>query len=156
MSRGWVSGGRTLAAMAALLACSLALAAATETATDTSASADSSASDAESTKGIQCYRCGITDECPHPWVKDNITTVECGKSCMKFDGYTKDDKRLILMDCGYFETDGCIREANFQDSATGSICHCMDGDECNAAGEVKSTMMTLTLAVTFVGVVTFW
>jgi hypothetical protein len=29
-------------------------------------------------------------------------------SCFKFDGYASDGKRIMMRDCGYFNTDDCV------------------------------------------------
>ena len=36
-------------------------------------------------------------------------TIKCKKSCMKFDGWTTDQqKRVIVRDCGYYSTTECF------------------------------------------------
>ena len=111
------------------------------------ASAPESTAAPESTE-IKCFRCGINDKCQHPF-EGNATEVLCEKSCFKFDGYATDGKRVLMRDCGYFETTGCLEEANFEhDSAIGTICHCKDGDNCNPAPSLHNASSTL-VAVLF-------
>ena len=64
-------------------------------------------------------------------------TIKCETSCMKFDGYTPTGKRVIMRDCGYFDTEECVYDVDFEDgTATGTICHCKEGN-CNHAAEAS-------------------
>ena len=62
--------------------------------------------------------------------------IKCEVSCFKFDGYANDGKRILMRDCGYFDTDECVSGQNFEDgTAVGTICHCK-GHTCNGATTV--------------------
>ena len=38
----------------------------------------------------------------------NLLKFQCDKSCVKFDGYAKDGKRIVVRNCGYFTANECI------------------------------------------------
>ena len=76
--------------------------------------------------------------------------IKCEVSCFKFDGYASDGKRILMRDCGYFDTDECVSGQNFEDgTAVGTICHCK-GNVCNGATKTTSSIflaMTAAIAV---------
>ena len=51
---------------------------------------------------MDCYYCGIKDNCELPFDTDDGKIIKCDKSCVKFDGYAKDGKRIVVRNCGYF------------------------------------------------------
>ena len=73
--------------------------------------------------------------------------IKCEVSCFKFDGYASDGKRILMRDCGYFDTDECVGGQNFEDgTAVGTICHCK-GNVCNGATEAKSSIFFLATTI---------
>ena len=85
-------------------------------------------------KSKTCYYCGIEKPCPFAFdsEKESVRTIECEKSCLKFDGYTERGKRVIIRDCGYYLATEC-GPGEYEDSADGTVCHCLDGDKCNGS-----------------------
>ena len=83
-----------------------------------------------------CYYCGFENPCPLDFAKDeeSVRVIKCTKSCLKFDGWTLDgSKRVLVRDCGYFSTTECrTGPLDRRQTATGSICHCVT-DRCNSA-----------------------
>ena len=51
---------------------------------------------------VNCYYCGIKDNCELPYDTDDGKIIKCDKSCVKFDGYARDGKRIVVRNCGYF------------------------------------------------------
>ena len=51
---------------------------------------------------VNCYYCGIKDNCELPFDTDDGKIIKCDKSCVKFDGYARDGKRIVVRNCGYF------------------------------------------------------
>ena len=95
---------------------------------------------------LQCYYCGITDNCRIPYAtepKNGAKNITCDKSCVKFDGIARDGKRVIVRNCGYFKADECIEGAYFEDPDTiGTICHCLT-DKCNHGDFTKLNILLL-------------
>ena len=60
-----------------------------------------------------------------------MQNITCEKSCMTFDGYTEDDHRIIVRDCGYFVSNECKDNQWYEGVAKGRICHCKGKDMCN-------------------------
>ena len=82
---------------------------------------------------MDCYYCGIKDNCELPFDTDDGKIIKCDKSCVKFDGYAKDGKRIVVRNCGYFTADECIDGIYYEDEDTiGTTCHCLQ-DKCNSA-----------------------
>jgi hypothetical protein len=82
---------------------------------------------------VDCYYCGIEDNCELPFDKDNGKIIKCEKACIKFDGYAKDGKRIVVRNCGYFTGDECLDGIYYEDEDTiGTTCHCHQ-DKCNSA-----------------------
>lgn len=72
--------------------------------------------------------------------------IKCEVSCFKFDGYASDGKRILMRDCGYFDTDECVSGQNFEDgTAVGTICHCK-GNVCNGATKTAGSIFLGTTA----------
>ncbi len=45
-------------------------------------------------------------ECPLPWNEEGTDKLNCSSgSCMKFDGWASDGKRVMMRDCGFFSAD---------------------------------------------------
>lgn len=78
-----------------------------------------------------------------------LAIVRCPLSCFFFDGYAFDGRRIIMRDCGYFNTDDCVEDAELEgDELTiGTICHCK-GDLCN--GAIRHHFGALALILTLV------
>ena len=89
---------------------------------------------------LQCYYCGITDNCRIPYdvtPESGAKNISCDKSCVKFDGTARDGKRVIVRNCGYFKANECVEGAYFEDPDTiGTICHCLE-DKCNHSDYMK-------------------
>ena len=82
---------------------------------------------------VDCYYCGIKDNCELPFDTDDGKIIKCDKSCVKFDGYAKDGKRIVVRNCGYFTADECIDGIYYEDEDTiGTTCHCLQ-DKCNSS-----------------------
>lgn len=98
------------------------------------ARAPSSTSDGNDEDRIQCYYCGVGKKCQPNFDPSTTRTIHCDKSCMKFDGYNDIGKRVIVRDCGYFSAENeCRTDDSYEGVAKGTVCHCKDGDLCNAA-----------------------
>ena len=95
---------------------------------------------------LQCYYCGITDNCRIPYTteaENGAKNITCDKSCVKFDGIARDGKRVIVRNCGYFKADECVEGAYFEDPDTiGTICHCLT-DKCNHSDFLKLNILLL-------------
>jgi len=78
-----------------------------------------------------CYYCGVRELCDFHFHKDDVRNITCEKSCMTFNGYTDDGKRIIVRDCGYFVSNECKDNQDYEGVAVGRICHCKDSDFCN-------------------------
>ena len=73
--------------------------------------------------------------------------IKCEVSCFKFDGYASDGKRILMRDCGYFDTDECVSGQNFEDgTAVGTICHCKE-NRCNGAANAMSSVFLVATAM---------
>ena len=105
---------------------------------------------------VDCYYCGIEDNCEFhtfcdcatplkkinlhltfycelPFDKYNGKIIKCEKACVKFDGYAKDGKRIVVRNCGYFTGDECLDGIYYEDEDTvGATCHCHQ-DKYNSA-----------------------
>ena len=86
-----------------------------------------------------------------------MQNITCEKSCMTFDGYTEDDHRIIVRDCGYFVSNECKDNQWYEGVAKGRICHCKGKDMCNHgsqssffANEFLCIPLSLLLANLFV------
>ena len=99
----------------------------------------------ESYADVNCYYCGIADNCEIPYYKDEGALIKCDKSCLKFDGYARDGKRIVVRNCGYFYADECVEGSFFEDETTiGTICHCLE-DSCNLA--TQSCQVTFVIFI---------
>lgn len=88
-------------------------------------------------------------ECPLPWDESKVGTVNCTTTtCMKFDGWASDGKRIMMRDCGFFTADECRDEETINGVETkGNLCHCT-GAHCNTAAKPKSgAILALVLLV---------
>merc|ERR1719270_112260 len=95
---------------------------------------------------MDCYYCGIKDNCELPFDKDDGKIIKCDKSCVKFDGFAKDGKRIVVRNCGYFTADECIDGIYYEDEDTiGTTCHCLQ-DKCNSA--ISSNVSWLLIIMT--------
>jgi hypothetical protein len=97
----------------------------------------------------KCHYCGITNNCPLPYdVEDEDNKfIMCDKSCLKFDGFAMDGKRVLVRTCGYFVSDECVDGQFFEDSGTvGNICHCLE-DKCNLATKITSMFLSTVTAL---------
>ena len=77
-----------------------------------------------------CYYCGVRDLCDYQFQKDLMRNITCEKSCMTFNGYTEDGHRILVRDCGYFVSDECKDNQEYEGVATGRVCHCKES-KCN-------------------------
>jgi len=95
-----------------------------------------------------CYYCGFESPCPLNFAKDesSVRTIKCKKSCMKFDGWTTDQqKRVIVRDCGYYSTTECFNgKLDSRGTAEGSVCHCTT-EKCNPGNRLKVEWLTTVL-----------
>ena len=97
---------------------------------------------------VMCWSCGPGKECPLPWAEEGTLRLNCTSgSCMKFDGWTeKDNKRVVMRDCGYFKAEECSEEEFLMDGVTpGRLCHCM-ADDCNGVNDVKASFTFVLMA----------
>ena len=78
-----------------------------------------------------CYYCGVRELCDFQFNKEGMRNISCEKSCMIFNGYTDDGTRIIVRDCGYFVSNECKDNQDYEGVATGRICHCKDANFCN-------------------------
>ena len=63
---------------------------------------------------IDCHYCGIKELCPLPYSEKKIETVNCEKSCMKFDGNSQvDNKRVLVRDCGEEDINLCSKNSTW-------------------------------------------
>merc|ERR1719468_639282 len=81
--------------------------------------------------------------CDLPYDSHHILQWFQDQSCLKFDGYDKTGKRVIVRDCGVFEADESTEDEQYLNTeARGSLCHCMS-EECNSATTITSSLTTL-------------
>ena len=78
---------------------------------------------------VDCYYC---DNCELPFDKDNGKIIKCEKACLKFDGYAKDGKRIVVRNCGFLTGDECLDGISKYEDTIGTTCHCQQ-DKCNSA-----------------------
>ena len=63
---------------------------------------------------IDCHYCGIKELCPLPYTEKETQTVNCEKSCMKFDGNSLvDNKRVLVRDCGEEDINLCSKNSTW-------------------------------------------
>ena len=86
---------------------------------------------------VDCYECGIKDDCVLPFDINNGKIIKCDKSCVKYDGYAKDGERKVVRSCGYYTVDKCIDGIRYEDKYNGTTCHCQK-DKCNSAPVVNN------------------
>lgn len=92
---------------------------------------------------LTCAYCGVDKFCPVPFDETTVSKIKCEKSCMKFDGYTSDDYRLIVRSCGYFDADECVPNSDYEHgTANGVACQCKS-DMCNSAYKLKYNMIII-------------
>jgi hypothetical protein len=98
---------------------------------------------------------------PLPYVDANrpetdetvVAKKTCAKSCLKFDGYAPDGKRVLIRDCGApsIDKNECTEKVEFF-GATGQMCYCNAGN-CNgakrtaASGTAVVAMATATVLI---------
>lgn len=102
-----------------------------------------------------CYYCGVRELCDYQFHKEDMRNITCEKSCMTFNGYTDDGHRILVRDCGYFVSNECKDNQEYEGVAKGRICHCKDEDFCNhgdtiALGYKHITISLITFLITFV------
>ena len=56
---------------------------------------------------IECHSCGIRKLCSLPYEPTKAEWITCPVSCMKFDGYAADGKRILYRGCGDIDTNIC-------------------------------------------------
>ena len=96
-----------------------------------------------------CYYCGVRELCDYDFHKEDMRNITCDKSCLTFDGYTNDNKRIIVRDCGYFVANECKDNQLYEGGvAKGRVCHCKDKDFCNH-GSNPQMLTTEVLLVSF-------
>ena len=78
-----------------------------------------------------CYYCGVRELCDYQFHKEDMRNITCDKSCMTFNGYTEGGHRILVRDCGYFVSNECKDNQEYEGVAVGRICHCKDEDFCN-------------------------
>ena len=115
----------------------------------------------EASAEIQCHYCGLEKLCPLPYTEKNIkSTVDdddnqeirmnrktCPKSCIKFDGFADDGKRVLVRDCSAdnLDTNECKTDQEFF-GAKGTLCYC-NAENCNGADPGVRPGKTLLLAL---------
>lgn len=84
---------------------------------------------------IDCYYCGYLELCELPYKadSDDVDHITCPDSCMKFDGYAEDGKRVLARGCApeTLETNVCVPDFDYH-GAKGEICQC-NAAKCNGA-----------------------
>ena len=103
-------------------------------------------------ESLNCAYCGLEKFCPVPFDKSSVSTIQCEKSCMKFDGFTTDNYRLIVRSCGFFDADECRTNSEYEDAtAVGTTCQCKS-DWCNGSRKFKSNyfIMSAILIIIFI------
>merc|ERR1712012_60566 len=100
-----------------------------------------------------CYYCGFEEPCPLDFKNhaDSVRIIKCKKSCLKFDGWTPDAiKRVVVRDCGYYSDTVCgSGKLDSQATASGTVCHCTT-EKCNGASNIFSSTNFNLIAVTTV------
>ena len=71
---------------------------------------------------VDCYYCGIKDNCELPFDTDDGKIIKCDKSCVKFDGYAKDGKRIVVRNCGYFTGKSLSEALLFAEHRENMLC----------------------------------
>ena len=94
--------------------------------------------------------------CPLPFSEDKVETVNCAKSCMKFDGFSElDNKRVLVRGCGTEDANACNKNFTYF-GAVGVECVC-NSPTCNSANFVSASntwtfqivMFSVTLLLTY-------
>ena len=63
---------------------------------------------------ISCHYCGISLTCPLPFDENKVETINCAKSCLKFDGNSEaDNKRVLVRGCGEEDANICNKNSTY-------------------------------------------
>ena len=63
---------------------------------------------------ILCHYCGINLKCPLPFDENKVETINCAKSCLKFDGNSEaDNKRVLVRGCGEEDANICNKNSTY-------------------------------------------
>ena len=95
---------------------------------------------------IDCHYCGIRKLCTLPYDDSFSEKISCAKSCMKFDGFAEDGKRVLVRSCGFEDTNTCNKTIQWHGSK-GEKCIC-NAENCNSSNSKYSNLSIFAQLIT--------
>ena len=95
---------------------------------------------------IDCHYCGIRKLCTLPYDDSFSEKISCAKSCMKFDGFAEDGKRVLVRSCGFEDTNICNKTTQWHGSK-GEKCIC-NAENCNSSNSKYSNVSNIAQLIT--------
>lgn len=99
---------------------------------------------------IQCHYCGIRRLCQLPFDQEAAETITCDQSCMKFDGFADDGKRIIVRSCGHEDLNTWCNASYDWNGSKGTYCLCNSAN-CNPAEPTTAFHLSFKVVVLGLG-----